>query len=128
MLYYTVEPAVTAIAAIAVECSEVVTKGCQILVPYYDKQVPWHENLPHPEHPKEEVKWLPVALGAQYMSESFCMKSPRSVCQRLWLLVMFPANFFSFLVDELARLAVWLTASTPGTEVQRLSCRALLRI
>ena len=23
---------------------------------------------------------------------------------------MFPANFFSFLVDELARLAVWLTA------------------
>ena len=27
----------------------------------------------------------------------------------LWLLVMFPANFFSFLVDELARLAVWLT-------------------
>ncbi|CAL1138534.1 unnamed protein product [Cladocopium goreaui] len=68
----------------------VVTKGCQILVPYYDKQVPWHENLPHPAHPKEEVKWLPVAL---------------------WLLVMFPANFFSFLVDELARLAVWLTVS-----------------
>lgn len=28
----------------------------------------------------------------------------------LWLLVMFPANFFSFLVDELARLAVWLTS------------------
>eukprot|EP00435_Cladocopium_sp_Y103_P042706 s1988_g11.t2 len=68
----------------------VVTKGCQILVPYYDKQVPWHENLPRPAHPKEEVKWLPVAL---------------------WLLVMFPANFFSFLVDELARLAVWLTVS-----------------
>ena len=37
-----------------------------------------------------------------------------SVSRRLWLLVMFPANFFSFLVDELARLAVWLTASTPG--------------
>ena len=61
------------------------------------------------------------------MSESFRMKSPRFAwpfcaveiamecsVSRLWLLVMFPANFFSFLVDELARLAVWLTASTPG--------------
>ncbi|CAJ1403349.1 unnamed protein product [Effrenium voratum] len=67
----------------------VITKGCQILVPYYDKQVPWHENLPHRATP-EGVLWLPVAL---------------------WLLVMFPANFFSFLVDELARLAVWLTVS-----------------
>jgi hypothetical protein len=71
---YTVEPAVIAIAIAAIaifhgSCYEVVTKGCQILVPYYDKQVPWHENLPHPAHPKEEVKWLPVALGAQYMSE-----------------------------------------------------------
>ncbi|CAE7405480.1 unnamed protein product [Symbiodinium sp. CCMP2592] len=66
----------------------VITKGCQIFVPYYDKQVPWHENLPTAAVPAEPVRWLPVAL---------------------WLLVMFPANFFSFLVDELARLAVWLT-------------------
>ncbi|CAE7761503.1 unnamed protein product, partial [Symbiodinium sp. CCMP2456] len=66
----------------------VITKRCQIFVPYYDKQVPWHENLPTPAVPAEPVRWLPVAL---------------------WLLVMFPANFFSFLVDELARLAVWLT-------------------
>ena len=35
---------------------------------------------------------------------------------RLWLLVMFPANFFSFLVDELARLTVWLTVGASDAQ------------
>mmetsp|Transcript_47152 Transcript_47152/g.88333 ORF Transcript_47152/g.88333 Transcript_47152/m.88333 type:complete len:666 (+) Transcript_47152:27-2024(+) len=65
----------------------VITRGCEVFVPFYDVQIPWHENLPRPGAPKTPVRWLPTAL---------------------WLLVMFPANFFSFLVDELARLAVWL--------------------
>ncbi|CAK0882725.1 unnamed protein product [Prorocentrum cordatum] len=65
----------------------VITRGCDVFVPYYDVQIPWHENLPWPDPPTEPVRRVRAAL---------------------WLLVMFPANFFSFLIDELARLAVWL--------------------
>lgn len=39
---------------------------------------------------------------------------------RLWLLVMFPANFFSFLVDELARLTVWLTVGASEAHAEQL--------
>lgn len=66
----------------------IITQGCKVFVPYYDVQVPWHENLPSRGLPDTPAKMISAAL---------------------WLLVMFPANFFSFLVDELARLAVWLS-------------------
>eukprot|EP00928_Gymnodinium_smaydae_P005200 TRINITY_DN11786_c0_g7_i1.p1 TRINITY_DN11786_c0_g7~~TRINITY_DN11786_c0_g7_i1.p1 ORF type:complete len:668 (+),score=142.14 TRINITY_DN11786_c0_g7_i1:58-2061(+) len=66
----------------------VITRGCDVYVPYYDVQIPWHENLPQARAPEEPVRHLQTAL---------------------WLLVLFPANFFSFLVDELARLVAWLT-------------------
>lgn len=66
----------------------IITRGCDVFVPYYNVQVPWHENLPSDVPPGESLPQLREAL---------------------WLLVMYPANFFSFLVDELARLAVWLT-------------------
>ena len=32
---------------------QVITKGCQVFVPYYDKQVPWHELQPQ----ESEVQW-----------------------------------------------------------------------
>jgi len=68
----------------------VITRACNVFVPYYDVQVPWHENLPSKDPPEFPLRRLRSAL---------------------WLLVMFPANFFSFLVDELARLAAWLTVT-----------------
>jgi len=65
----------------------VLTRGCDVFVPHYDIEVPWYQNLPPPVPPEKPAYWLPAAL---------------------WMVVMYPANFYSFLVDSLSRLAAWL--------------------
>lgn len=123
-------------------------------MPYYDKQVPWHEHGPRELEAGMQMNAGQSGMALSKESSTSCTSERESemafcgvsssnwrkntshlmtladdivtravtsytrwsCCRlRLWLLVMFPANFFSFLVDELARLAVWLTVgiSTP---------------
>ena len=56
----------------------VLTRGCDVFVPHYDIEVPWYQNLPPPVPPKKPAYWLPAAL---------------------WMVVLYFANFYSFLFD-----------------------------
>ena len=64
----------------------VITRGCEVFVPSYHLQVPWHENLP---------------VSAP--------DNTRVLSSALWLNVVYAGSFFSFVPDQLVRLAVWLS-------------------